>query len=163
LATLVRTPPTTGDWCWEMKFDGYRLLTRFAADGTARLFTRNGHDWTPKLKSLAQQLEALKLKSTWLDGEIIIQGEHVAPDFQAPRTAHILYSLFDLPFHAGEDLRGRPLAERRERLRTLLDDDKVSPRLRFSEDFHADAAHLLANACRLRMEGLIGKRADSRY
>ncbi|MDY0748615.1 DNA ligase D [Paucibacter sp. R3-3] len=172
LATLVRTPPASGNWCWEMKFDGYRLLARADADGDVRLFTRNGHDWTSKLKALAQAIEALKLKSSWLDGEIVIQGEHGAPDFQAlqnafevARTAQIVYYLFDLPFHAGEDLRGHPLVERRERLRTLLDDDesKVSPRLRFSEDFHAEAAHLLASACRLRMEGLIGKRADSPY
>jgi len=171
LATLVRTPPTDGSWCWEMKFDGYRLLARADTDGGVHLFTRNGHDWTSKLKALAQAIEALKLKSSWLDGEIVIQGEHGAPDFQAlqnafeaSRTGQIIYYLFDLPFHAGEDLRGRPLAERRERLRTLLDDDaKVSPRLRFSEDFRAEAAHLLASACRLRMEGLIGKRADSPY
>src|SRR5690606_29243518 len=55
LATLVERAPT-GDWRYEIKFDGYRLLARIDK-GKVRLFTRNGLDWTHKLP---QQAAALK-------------------------------------------------------------------------------------------------------
>ncbi len=169
LATLAATAPQDAKaWLWEMKFDGYRLLARVDGD-EVRLFTRNGHDWTSKLKSLARQVAALQMKSGWLDGEIVVQGKAGAPDFQAlqnafefTRTEDIVYYLFDLPFHDGEDLRSAPLRERRERLRELLE-HAPQPRLRFSEDFAVEPTHLLHTACQMRMEGLIGKRADAPY
>jgi bifunctional non-homologous end joining protein LigD len=45
LATLVTAVPGDGgDWLYEIKFDGYRLLTRMAGK-SIQCFTRNGHDW----------------------------------------------------------------------------------------------------------------------
>ena len=43
--TPVDAPPKPGDWQWEIKLDGYRMLARID-DEQVRLFTRNGHDWT---------------------------------------------------------------------------------------------------------------------
>lgn len=52
LATLVAMPPVSlGDWIFEVKFDGYRMLARVDA-GDVRIFSRNGLDWTAKLKRL---------------------------------------------------------------------------------------------------------------
>ena len=169
LATLVDTVPKGSEWLWELKFDGYRLLTR--VDGReVHLFTRNGHDWTSKLKALARQIAGLSLGSAWLDGEIVVLGPKGAPDFQAlqnafdgARTDDVVYYVFDLPFHAGEDLRSQPLRERRSRLRDLLGANTKATRIRYSEDFDASPNDLLHTACELRMEGLIGKRADSSY
>ena len=169
LATLVDAAPRDAKgWIWEMKFDGYRLLARVEG-AEVRLFTRNGHDWTSKLKTLAKQIAQLKLQSAWLDGEIVVQGKEGAPDFQAlqnafeaARTDDIVYYLFDLPFCNGRELRESPLHERRALLRTLLE-ATPQPRLRFSEDFQVDPKHLLHTACQMRMEGLIGKRADAPY
>ena len=49
LALLADSAPTKGDWIYEIKFDGYRVLAR--VDGSdVRLFTRRGHDWTSRLK-----------------------------------------------------------------------------------------------------------------
>ncbi len=171
LATLVDKIPEGDDWLWELKFDGYRLMARVDDDGEPRLFTRNGHDWTSKLKSLAHEIAALKLSGgAWLDGEIVVLGPKGVPDFQAlqnafdnAKTDGIVYYLFDLPFHAREDLRQLPLRERRARLRALLGKQSSQQRLRFSEDFPVTPADLLHSACELRMEGLIGKRADSHY
>ena len=44
-------PPDAADWLWELKFDGYRLLARIDG-GRARLFTRNGLDWTARMPEL---------------------------------------------------------------------------------------------------------------
>src|SRR6185369_5345707 len=49
LATLVDSPPEDAEtWIYEIKFDGYRMLTR-VENGELRLLTRNGNDWTAKL------------------------------------------------------------------------------------------------------------------
>ena len=52
LATLVDSVPVNGDWSYEIKFDGYRILARIDEDGVA-LFTRSGLNWTARLESLA--------------------------------------------------------------------------------------------------------------
>lgn len=169
LATLVdAAPPPGGDWCWEIKFDGYRLLTR-AQGRSVRCDTRNGKDWSHKLPHLVAAIKALKLRASWLDGEIVVADAHGAPDFQALQNAFesdqldkIEYVLFDLPFHEGRDLRKLPLEVRRDRLRTLLA-AAPHPALRFSESFDQDPASLLESARRAGLEGLIGKRRDSPY
>jgi bifunctional non-homologous end joining protein LigD len=167
LATLVGTAPE-GEWSYELKFDGYRLLARLAK-GKARLFTRNGHDWTRKLAAQAKALEQLGLADAWLDGEIVVPGKDGVPDFQAlqnafdeQRTGDVHYFLFDLPWYAGYDLRASPLAQRRGLLKPLLP-GKASALLHFSEDIADSPQDILASACRMGMEGVIGKRRDSPY
>ncbi|EKT4520954.1 DNA ligase D [Pseudomonas putida] len=167
LATLVDSPPT-GDWRYEVKFDGYRILARIDGEDV-RLFTRNGHDWSEKMPHQVQALRALKLGSAWLDGEVVVAGENGMADFQALQNAfdtahdeHIVYYLFDLPFLGGQDLRQVPLQDRRETLRQLLE-GRESEQVRFSADFDQPVDSLLDSACQLELEGLIGKRADSPY
>lgn len=171
LATLVDAAPHEGDWLYELKFDGYRLLARI--DGKAgqdvRLFTRNGHDWTSRLKSLAHAIQAMALPPCWLDGEIVVQNAQGTPDFQllqnafdTARTNSIQYFVFDLPHCAGHDLRAATLRDRREVLRRVMA-RASSAQLRFSEDFDVQPETLLHTACEMRMEGLIGKRADAPY
>lgn len=169
LATLAAAPPQPpGDWLWELKFDGYRILVRIE-HGEVRCFTRNGHDWTARLPEIARALGRLKLRSGWLDGEIVVMDPAGRPAFQTLQnafdhraTATIACWLFDLPFHDGEDLRERPLEERRARLAALLGDEEA-PRLRFSEHFDAPPRELLESVGRLGFEGLIGKRRGSPY
>ena len=167
LATLVDSPPS-GDWHYEVKFDGYRILARIDGEDV-RLFTRNGHDWSAKMPHQVQALRKLKLKSAWLDGEMVVTGDNGVADFQALQNAfdterdeQISYYLFDLPFFDGQDLRQAPLQARREQLAKLLKKDR-SDVLNFSADFDEPVQSLLDSACRLGLEGLIGKRLDSPY
>ncbi|WP_218508578.1 DNA ligase D [Variovorax sp. dw_308] len=168
LAALVdNVPANAAEWSYELKFDGYRLLAR--VEGKAvQLFTRNGHDWTHKLAHLVGAIQALKLDSGWLDGEIVVLDDKGVPDFQAlqnafdsSRTAGIVYYLFDAPFLNGRDLRKEPLETRRTILHELL--ARPPAALRFSESFDARPQDLLASACRMGLEGLIGKRRDAPY
>ncbi|EKT4482444.1 DNA ligase D [Pseudomonas putida] len=167
LATLVDTPPS-GDWRYEVKFDGYRILARIEGDDI-RLFTRNGHDWSSKMPRQIAALRELGIDAAWLDGEMVVAGENGAADFQALQNAFdtehdedITYCLFDLPFLGGQDLRQVALQGRRDTLRQLLERDQ-SGVLKFSADFDEPVQSLLDSACRLELEGLIGKRADSPY
>ncbi|WP_342052688.1 MULTISPECIES: DNA ligase D [unclassified Cupriavidus] len=168
LATLVDAPPAQGDWQYEIKFDGYRLLARVDGDDV-RLFTRNGNDWTSKLRSLAAEVRTLGLPDGWLDGEIVVVDANGATDFQALQNAFetsrvdaIQYYLFDLPYYAGHDLRAVPLSERRALLGRLMENN-TAPRLRFSESHDVDPHEMLEAACRMKLEGVIGKRVDAPY
>ncbi|MBY8934633.1 DNA ligase D [Pseudomonas fluorescens] len=167
LATLVDSAPE-GQWSYEIKFDGYRIMARIDHD-QVQLFTRNGHDWTHKLPQQAAALAALGLESAWLDGEMVVANEHGVPDFQAlqnafeaGRSGNILYYLFDLPYLNGVDLREVPVEERRAALATVLGSHE-QPLLRFSEAFDETPDALLNSACQMQMEGLIGKRLGSPY
>ncbi len=167
LATLVDRAPA-GDWQYEIKFDGYRMLARIR-DGEVRLFTRNGHDWTDRLPRQIKALQALKLKDSWLDGEVVSLDAEGLPDFQAlqnafdiGRSLDIVYYLFDAPFLGGQDLRDAPLEERRAALKSALAASR-SKLLRFSEAFAAHPRDIFESACDLALEGVIGKRVGSPY
>ncbi len=170
LATLVDDIPPGDDWLYEIKFDGYRIVTRIDGDDV-RCFTRNGHDWSHRLPALVKAIRALDIGWGWLDGEIIVAGEKGTPDFQllqnafdSQRTQGIQYYVFDLPFHGGEDLRERPLRERRERLQSLLEGRTgTGTAVQFSASFDADPRELLASAKEAGLEGLIAKRASATY
>jgi len=166
LATLVSAPPTAGDWVYEVKHDGYRMLARVDSSGT-RLFTRSGNDWTARLPRLKREIEKLGLRDAWLDGEIVVLGPQGRASFQrlqnafdAHSDAAIVYYVFDAPFLDGKDLRRLPLKERKKRLAEKL---RGSAGVRLSEDLKGDAREILDNACKLGLEGLIGKRADAVY
>ncbi|WLG71042.1 DNA ligase D [Pseudomonas brassicacearum] len=167
LATLVESAPD-GEWLYEIKFDGYRVMARIE-HGDVRLLTRNGHDWTHKLPRQAEALAELGLESAWLDGEMVVANDQGVPDFQALQNAFeagssgkIAYYLFDMPYLNGMDLRKVPVQERRTALAAVLEPNE-SPLLRFSDAFEETPEALLNSACQMQMEGLIGKRIGSAY
>ena len=167
LATLVDRPPE-GDWLYEVKYDGYRILARIRG-GEVRLFTRNGHDWTQRLPQQAKALAKLGLEDSWLDGEVVALNKEGLPDFQqlqnafdVGRSQGLIYFLFDAPFINGQDLRQSPLEQRREQLKALLGNTDDTP-LRFSDAFTAHHRDIVASACAMSLEGVIGKRSGSLY
>ncbi|MFK3788972.1 DNA ligase D [Pseudomonas piscis] len=167
LATLVDTPPA-GDWLYEIKFDGYRMLARIEG-AQVQLLTRSGLDWTARMPNQARALAELGLESAWLDGEMVVLDADGVADFQALQNAFdagadqsIRYYLFDAPFLNGVDLRQRPLHERRAALKAVLANNRAAA-LRYSETFDQPVQQLLAGACQMHLEGLIGKRPDSPY
>lgn len=169
LATLVDAPPPDAEnWIFEVKFDGYRMLARIE-DGAVRLITRNANDWTDKLLPLKAELERMKLPDGWYDGEIVVHDDSGKPDFGKLQLAfdgkhaeQIEYFLFDVPYFDGHDLRELPLVDRRGLLEQLLS-KKASDKVRFSAEFGSKPDELVVAACKIGLEGVIGKRRDSRY
>jgi len=171
LATLVDAPPERPEeWIFEIKFDGYRMLTRVADKGKdIRLITRNGNDWTDKLKPLRDEIKRMKLPDGWYDGEIVVHDENGKPNFNllqlafdGSNRAQIVYFIFDIPYFKGYDLREVRLDQRRPLLQEVLE-EKASDSVRFSSEFGTDPAQLVVAACQIGLEGVIGKRRDSRY
>lgn len=168
LPTLAAAAPTSQQWIWEIKFDGYRLLARVEG-ARVQLITRGGHDWSARMPALVKSVAALGLGSAWLDGEIVVLGADGMPDFHAlqnaidtSRSARIEYFLFDLPYLEGYDLRQVPLLARRQILQRLLE-ERPRQGLRYSAAFDADAAAILESARRMGLEGVIAKRKDAPY
>jgi len=126
LATLVSSMPARGDWLYEIKFDGYRILTRFE-NGKPRLITRRGNDWSAKMPGLLAELGTMGVRSGWLDGEIVVLNDDGVPNFNALQnvfdqgdSAEITYFLFDVPFFEGYDLRAAELRYRRQLLEAFV-------------------------------------------
>jgi bifunctional non-homologous end joining protein LigD len=170
LATLVDKPPASAeDWVFEVKFDGYRMLARIEGKDV-RLITRNGNDWTDRLQPLQKELQRMKLPDGWYDGEIVVHDESGRPNFgllqlafDGSNTAPIVYFLFDAPYFKGHDLRDVALEARRAVLQAALEKASASDSVRFSAEFGHDPKELLGAACKMGLEGVIGKRRESRY
>ncbi|NVI04132.1 DNA ligase D [Paraburkholderia youngii] len=168
LATLVDRAPAGGDWSYEIKFDGYRMMVRIER-GTVQIFTRNGHDWTSRMPGLTDALSVLPVEEVWLDGEVVVLDAAGRPDFNALQnafdrrsTADMVLFVFDILWLNGTDLREHPLRVRRKLLRALMHETDADV-LRLSEDFAKDPVSLVASACRMKLEGIIGKRGDAPY
>jgi bifunctional non-homologous end joining protein LigD len=164
LATLSSELPRGDDWLYEVKWDGYRALGYVRA-GDARLVSRNGNDLTGRFPVIARALgRAAKSPDCVLDGEVCALDEQGRPSFSAmqqgrPGTA-IVYAAFDLLEVDGEPIVDRPLGERRDRLQRILDTrGKV---VQVSGAFE-DGEALLAAATERGLEGVMAKRAGSRY
>ena len=61
----------------------------------------------------------------------------------------------------GNDIRVKPLSERRRLLAKVL--RKAKPGIRLSEHIEADGGIVFAHACKLGCEGIVSKRADAPY
>lgn len=169
LATLVdRNTILNKGWIYEIKFDGYRVLARIQ-NKKIQLFSRNGIDWTNKLKSLVIELKALKLPSGFYDGELVVNDENNIPDFgllqkcfEKDTTDQIVMYLFDMPFYSNMDIRKVPLVMRKLVLNNLLSHN-TSARIKLSEQFDTSGKSLLESACKLGLEGIIAKQSNSIY
>ena len=169
LATLAANAPGDDGWAYELKLDGYRILTRIDGTGDILAFTRNGLDWSKKLGSTVKALADLGLKNCWLDGEIVVVAEDGRPNFQllqnafaAKQTQAIQYYLFDVLFADGRDLRQEPWEIRRAVLDALMVRNK-SPLVGVSAVHETRVKDLLQSVCHHGLEGLIGKRRDAPY
>jgi bifunctional non-homologous end joining protein LigD len=107
LTALTETPPEGGEWCHELKWDGYRMHARLDG-GQVRLLTRTGLDWTSKYPAIVDALQALSVEQAYLDGELCALSEGGLTSFSAMQAATdarstdgLVFVLFDLLFVDG--------------------------------------------------------------
>ena len=169
LTTLVDGPPSGATWIHEVKFDGYRMGGRIE-NGKAKLITRSGLDWTRKFPIIAKALEKTRIKSGWLDGEIVVPDENGLSSFSGLQRAlsegddrRMVFYLFDLPYLNGRDLRDLPLVQRKQLLRDTLFAKKANGVLAYSEHHEAEGDAFYKAACNMALEGVVSKRKDSPY
>lgn len=168
LATLVNDFPDGKQWSYEIKYDGYRLLS-FIDHGKVHLYTRNNNDWTNKFPEIAHQLSKFKAKRLILDGELVALNKRGISEFQLLQKAislnkntNIVYYVFDIMYYDGYSLKSLSLNERREFLKQAWKGFK-QPLIQKSESFQGKAKALLKAACKKGFEGLIAKNNESPY
>ena len=172
LATLVDDVPAGNEWMHEIKFDGYRAMIS-AKGGEARVYTRNGKDWTDKFGPLVKAIAALKLPACLIDGEIVAYDAKGNPDFstlqqimkrgQGSESADdaLAFHAFDLLSLDGEDITKLPNIERKERLEALL---SIAESPIHVADHIIGAGEKLYDAmCKAGQEGIIAKKIDAPY
>ena len=71
-ASSVKKPFDSPDWIFETKLAGYRAIAVIDSIGKARLWSRNQLPLAPKFPTVQEAVNELKLRSTILDGEIVI-------------------------------------------------------------------------------------------
>jgi bifunctional non-homologous end joining protein LigD len=161
---LVDVPPEGDDWSHEIKFDGYR--SQIIIDHDVRIFTRNGHNWTMKYRSLVGAAKRLGVESAIIDGEIVVLNEAGLSDFGELRKAitrrqqDLYFVAFDLLHLNGHDLRQMALDDRREILENLIQPDD---RIQFSQALPGDAKAIFELIDKAGIEGMVSKRRDSKY
>jgi bifunctional non-homologous end joining protein LigD len=164
LATLEESVPKGSAWAFEVKWDGYRALA-YVSQSDVKLDSRKGNDLTERFASVAKEIaKALKTPDCVLDGEVCALDEQGRSSFSAMQQGKagtpLVYYVFDLLELEGEPLVDLPLTERRKRLEKLL--DRRNKTVRVSEVFD-DGAALYEAAKQQGLEGIMAKRADSRY
>ena len=168
LATLTDKAPVGEKWVHELKYDGYRILCRVKHE-SAKLITRNDHDWTTKLQRIAETAAALPVKTAWLDGEVVALRPDGSISFQALQNAfdtrsetNLVYYVFDLLYLNGYDIRQVGLLERKQALAAIVP-SATSGLIRYSDHIPGRGEVVFAEACRRGMEGIISKRTDAAY
>lgn len=164
---MLAVPSQTADvpadeYVFEVKYDGYRALAAISA-GRIAVQTRNKLDLLGRFPFLQQALAQVVAGEAVLDGEIIAVDPEGRSGFQGlgdPTLEHRLV-VFDLLWLEGEDLRGRPLEERRELLESLL--ANAQPPLALAERIDGPAEAALATARERHLEGVIAKRRGSNW
>ncbi len=168
LPSLVDQPPDGDAWLHEIKYDGYR--TQLVIDaGRVRAFTRNGYDWSDRYLPIVDAARSLRCRSAIIDGELCVQGPDGVTDYAALLRAigsapeRLVLFAFDLLLLDGRDLRAEPLVDRRGRLEELIGPPGSSLKIEFSPHHIGDGQALFRAADAAGLEGIVSKRATSRY
>jgi bifunctional non-homologous end joining protein LigD len=170
-AVLFDRPFSDPEWIFERKLDGVRCGA-IRRDGEVELVSRSSQALQRSYPEIA---EALSTGGPDLiaDGEIVafkggqtsferLQRRMQIRDPERARASGVAVYLyvFDLLELDGEDLRERPLLDRKRTLRKALE---FTGPIRYTPHRVADGERYFEHACKQGWEGLIAKRADSPY
>ncbi|MFE7858472.1 non-homologous end-joining DNA ligase [Streptomyces sp. NPDC057403] len=174
LATLSdrRDFPEPGEWIFERKLDGVRLLAVREA-GRVTLLSRTGRRLNDSYPEIVEALHAQSSTDFTVDGEVVAfsrgrtdfarlqqrMGLTRRQEIEATGVA-VTYYVFDLLRLDGTDTTRLPLRLRKSLLRRAL---SYRAPLRLTSHRNAGGAESLADACARGWEGLIAKRADGPY
>jgi len=161
LATLVDEPFSRANWVFEEKYDGVRILA-YKEGEEVSLISRNGIDRTERYAEIAGALQKLDAQTLALDGEVIVRDKKKISRFQLLQQGKGTpqYAVFDCLYVDGQDLRKRPLLERREMLERAV--ENATP-LIVAERVAADGLKAFQVATRRGMEGILAKDLAATY
>jgi len=150
-------------WIYELKWDGYRILSHISEKGVL-LQSRNGVNMNRKFPELAKELERVGHEAI-LDGEITVLDENGVSRFGAlqnwPDTQGALhYYVFDMLYLNGHSMLDLPLLDRKSLVSDVIEGLSLT---RYCDHIEGMGAALFEKAIGEGMEGVIAKVADSIY
>jgi bifunctional non-homologous end joining protein LigD len=155
------------EWLNEVKYDGWRLLAR-KQGRHVRLYSRGGIEWSERLPKLADAVRSLGARDAWIDGELVYLDDDGFLDFIALQHSmparverRLVYHVFDVPWLNGESLPRATVLNRKARLRDLV--SGAAPCLRYVDHIVGNSPAVFDQASALDLEGIVSKRATSRY
>ncbi|TAN39700.1 MAG: hypothetical protein EPN25_10355 [Nitrospirae bacterium] len=174
LAQSRHGPPASGDYLYEVKWDGIRAMISLD-EGEIRIRSRNQKDITARFPELLLPDKAFRATSALFDAEIVCLDDGGKPVFQSviqrlqqggkaaiehARSRHpaVCY-VFDCLYLDGRPLVNEPLVRRREWMEDALRRDVP---YRISEAVN-DGAGLFRAAKEMGLEGIMAKERDSVY
>jgi hypothetical protein len=147
-----------------VKLDGYRAQA--LCDGVeVWVLSRTGKDLGQRFPAVLRHLQDAIPNGSVIDGELVALDPHGRPSFNLLQNypssnAPIVYFAFDLLQLAGEDISKRPLAERRDLLKTSL---RVTDLVQLSESFSIPSKQMLELVREHGLEGVVAKNLRSSY
>src|SRR6266508_2062751 len=166
-AKLVEKPPSIGDWIYELKFDGIRLIG-VKRDEKVSLLSRNENELTQRFPEIVEAIRALPARECVIDGEVVAVDEEGRSSFQLLQAREmeglktpVYFYAFDLIQLDGKNLVSLPLEARKNILEKLCAD--AGDPIRYSGAIGGDAKRLLEEVKRRGLEGIIGKQGNSVY
>jgi bifunctional non-homologous end joining protein LigD len=164
---LLRTEklPEGNEWCYELKFDGYRALAIKTA-GKVYLRSRNDNDFNGRFPQIVKALSVMP-DETVIDGEVVAMDTDGKPSFNLLQNygsagAPLYFFIFDLLMLKAKDVMAEPLTRRR----ALLDEHvfpKMDEPIRSSPVLEASLEDLVQSVKSQGLEGLVAKRRYSQY
>lgn len=165
-AVLVAEPFDSAEWIFEAKFDGYRGLAYKTPNGSLVLKSRNNKELNHAFPEVIQALANQAVSTFILDGEICAIKKGLS-NFQALQNklnnfedAEIKYYVFDLLYIDGYDITGLPLIIRKAILQNMF---QFNNTFVYSDHLVQNGIKYFKHACKLEWEGIIAKKADSKY
>jgi ATP-dependent DNA ligase len=147
-----------------LKLEGYRAVA-IKTSGSVQLRSRSDKDFAARFPLIVMALATLP-SETVIEGELVAFDESGRASFNSLQnhasTQRIFYYVFDLLVLEPQDLRARPLAERRELLRSKVLTRLPEP-IRYSPTLDGKLSDLINSVRQQKLEGLIAKRTDSAY
>ncbi len=163
-ATLVNEPFDEPGWIYEVKWDGYRSIS-YLKEKETKIFSRNNLEFL-QFDSVCEALSNLAVTAV-LDGEIVALKENGTADFGAlqnwknTKNASLIYYVFDILWLEGRSLLSLTLADRRKILEEVI--PKGHKKIKISSAYSTSGIDFFDAAKRMKLEGIIAKRADSFY
>ncbi len=165
MATTLSNAPAFDDpkWLFEIKWDGYRAIAELNGKDT-RFYSRNGLSYNKAYPKIYDALVKLDIDAV-LDGEVVVFRDGL-PSFQAiqnyksTQNLPIQFIVFDCLRLNGKDITKLKLTERKELLQAVL---PQSDTIKYCDHVEEDGVALFAQATKMKLEGIIAKRMDSKY
>jgi bifunctional non-homologous end joining protein LigD len=164
LATIHNQPFDDSTWVFEVKWDGYRAIAEVGK--TVRLYSRNGLSFMEMYPKVTEAVKGIKTTAV-LDGEIVVYNKNGKPDFQQlqryadNQRQQIVYYIFDCLELNGKSVAHLSLLDRKALLHQLIPENH--PILKISEHIAGEGKDFFDHVVKLGLEGMIAKKADSRY